>query len=133
MAEKTPAPVGTNTILVKLRPTNALRAAESRANLRPLYDETPRAAAPTFGLDTTPQWFLAELPDGAATPWDLAHARVAAQLGVSESDVVFAEPDLVQNVYRDANEEEIGPGFAAGEQCNADPPDGTRGKALGPA
>ena len=133
MADKTPAPAGTNSILVKLRPTGALRAAESRANLRPLYEEAPRGAASGFGLDSDPRWFLAELPDGAATPWDLAHARVAAQLGVSESDVVFAEPDLFHNVYRDANEEEIGPGFAAGEKCVAEPQDGARGKAVGPA
>ncbi|HEX8117223.1 MAG TPA: S8/S53 family peptidase, partial [Pyrinomonadaceae bacterium] len=85
-----------------------------------------------FGLDSAPRWFLAELPDGAATPWDLAHARVAAQLGVSESDVVFAEPDLFHNVYRDANEEEVGPAFAATDKCEANPQDGTHGKALGP-
>jgi subtilisin family serine protease len=133
VADKTPAPAGTNSILVKLRPSNALRAAESRANLRPLFDEAPPAAASGFGLDSAPQWFLAELPDGAATPWDLAHARVAAQLGINESDVVFAEPDLVHNVYRDVNEGEVGPGFAAGEQCEANPQDGTRGKATGPA
>lgn len=135
MAEKTPAPAGTNSILVKLRPSGSLKAAESRANLRPLYDEPPRATAQQgFGLDAAvPQWFLAELPDGAATPWDLAHARVAAQLGVAESDVLFAEPDLVHNVYRDTNEADIREGFAAGENCAADPQDGTRGKATGPA
>ncbi len=94
------SPSGTSRILVKLRPSNALRAAESRANLRPLYDAPPEAT-PAFGLDSAPQWFLADLPDGAASPWDLAHARVAEQLGVAESDVVFAEPDIVHNVYRD--------------------------------
>ena len=125
-------PAETNRVLVKLRPSNALRAAESRANLRPLYD-TPQATAGGFGLDSDPQWFLAELPDGAATPWDLAHARVAAQLGVSESDVFFAEPDIVyQNVYQDANEEDTARGFAAGDDCVAKPQDGTHGKALGP-
>ena len=45
-----------------------------------IYDEPPRASASVLGLDSAPRWFLAELPDGAATPWDLAHARVAAQV-----------------------------------------------------
>lgn len=132
MADKTPTPAGTNSLLVKLRPSNALRAAESRANLKPLFTEAPRTDASGFGLDTAPQWFLAEMPEGAATPWDVAHARVAAQLGIDEADVLFAEPDLVHNVYRDTNEEEFGPGFAAGEKCEANPPDVTRGKAPGP-
>ncbi len=125
------SPPETNRVLVKLRPSNALRAAESRANLRPLYD-TPITTT-TFGVDTNPQWFLAELPDGAATPWDLAHARVAGQLGVSESDVIFAEPDIIhKDVYQDANEEMAGRAFAAGDNCEANPQDGTHGKALGP-
>ena len=85
-------PAETNRVLVKLRPSNALRAAESRANLRPLYD-SQQTTAEAFGIGGEPQWFLAELPEGAATPWDLAHARVAEQLGISESDVIFAEPD----------------------------------------
>jgi hypothetical protein len=122
----------TNRVLVKLRPSNALRAAESRANLRPLYD-TPAAASAALGIGAEPQWFLAELPDGAPTPWDLAHARVAAQLGVAESDVVFAEPDLVhRGVYQDTNEAEIAGGFAAGENCERTQQDGTRGKVVGP-
>jgi subtilisin family serine protease len=126
-----PVPAGTNCVLVKLRPSNALRAAESRAKLRPLYD-TPQTAAAAFGAAAEPQWFLAELPDGAATPWDLAHARVAEQLGVSESDVIFAEPDLVHNVYPDANEEKAGQAFAVGDQCVDIPQDGNNGKPLGP-
>jgi hypothetical protein len=125
-------PAETNRVLVKLRPSGALGAAESRANLRPLYD-TPQAMTGGFGLGSDPRWFIAELPDGAATPWDLAHARVAAQLGVSESDVVFAEPDIAyQNVYQDANEEDVTGGFAAGDNCQADPQDSSRGKAPGP-
>jgi len=115
-------------VLVKLRPSHALRAAESRANLRPLY-ETPQA---TFGVGAEAQWFLADLPDGAATPWDLAHARVARQLGLAESDVIFAEPDVVHNVFRDGTEEEAGRAFAVGDNCEADPQDGTHGKASGP-
>ena len=120
----------TNSVLVKLRPSIGLRAAESRANLRPLYD-TPKTTA-GFGLGAEPQWFLAELPDGAATPWDLAHARVAEQLGVSESDVIFAEPDIIHNAFPDATEEKAGQAFAVGDQCADIPQDGTHGKPLGP-
>jgi subtilisin family serine protease len=121
----------TNRLLLKLRPSSALRAAESRANLQPLYDTT-RAATSALGIGAEPQWYLAELPDGAETPWDLAHARVAGQLGVSESDVIFAEPDIVHNIYQDANEVSTDHAFAVGDKCEANPQDGTHGKALGP-
>ncbi|MGB7924428.1 MAG: S8 family serine peptidase [Pyrinomonadaceae bacterium] len=131
--KKTP-PTETNRVLVKLRTSsNALRAAESRANLQPLYDTPPAATTTTaFGIESAAQWFLAELPDGAPTGWDLAHARVAGQLGVSESDVVFAEPDVIHNVYQDTNEQKFDTPFAVGEKCEAIPQDGTHGKALGP-
>jgi Subtilase family len=120
----------TNSLLVKLRPSNALRAAESRAHLQPLYDKPEKTAG--FGVGAEARWFLAELPDGAATPWDLAHARVAEQLGVSESDVVFAEPDIIHSVFPDANEGKAGEAFAVGDQCVDIPQDGTHGKAMGP-
>lgn len=131
MPKNRPMPAETNRVLVKLRPSRALHAAASRANLQPLYDTALPAA---FGLGTEPQWYLAELPDGAVTPWDRAHERVAAQLGVAESDVVFAEPDLVhRDVYQDTNEAELVRGFAVGADCEATPQDGSRGKAVGPA
>ena len=39
----------------------------------------------------------AELPDTVGpNPWDVAYARVADQLGIDESGVLFAEPDLEQ-------------------------------------
>ena len=129
MPKDRPLPAPTNRVLVKLRPSSALRAAEARANLRPLYD-TPRATA-ALGIGAEPQWFLADLPGGAPTPWDLAHARIAERLGVSESDVIFAEPDIVHDVYRDTNEE-MREGLAVGENCDAIPQDGTHGKPLGP-
>lgn len=130
MPNNKPSSPETNRILVKLRPSNSLRAAESRANLQPLF-KTPTATA-AFGLDSTPQWFLAELPDGAATPWDLAHARVSEQLGVSESDLIFAEPDIVHQVFQDTNERPADTAFALGEQCVPVPQDETHGKPLGP-
>ena len=92
-------PTETNRVLVKMRPSTALGAAPG-ANLRPLYSGPSPASSLGVMGDSTPQWFIADLPDGAATPWDLAHARVADQLGVAESDVIFAEPDIVHDVYR---------------------------------
>ena len=115
-------PTETNRVLVKMRPSNALKAAESRANLRPLYDSAQAMARPGFGLDATPQWFIAELPDGADMPWDLAHARVADQLGVAESDVIFAEPDIIHDVYEDTNEERTRRGLRRDEdRCATEP------------
>jgi hypothetical protein len=125
-------PKATNTVLVKLRPTSGLRAAESRANLRPLYD-TPQATAAILGLNATPQWFMAELPDAPENPWDLAHARVADQLGIAESDVVFAEPDIIHDIYADTNEEPFARGLgAAPPDCTPNKQDPERGKPLGP-
>jgi hypothetical protein len=86
-----------NELLIKLRPSVALRAAELRVNLRPLY-ENAEAQGGEFGLTGQAQWFVAELEQGA-TPWDAAHGRIADQLGVAESDIEFAEPDLVHTIY----------------------------------
>jgi subtilisin family serine protease len=121
-----------NRVLVKLRPSAALRAAESRANLRPLYDSGPSATA-SFGLDADAQWYLADLPDGGATRWDLAHARVADQLGVAESDVVFAEPDLVHDIYPDPNASQANGLLAVGDQCKVIDQNSDNGEAIGPA
>ncbi len=128
MAE-TPTP--THRVLLKLQLSNALRAAESRVNLRPLYDE-PVAPPSTLGIvETGPRWFVADLAEPAATPWDLAYARLGAQLGIAESDVLFAEPDLVHDVFRDTNEAPPDGIFAVGANCTADPQDGNNGKPVG--
>jgi hypothetical protein len=122
-------PTPTSRVLVKLRPDGALRAAEIRSNLRPLYDSKPgadlRAAA-------TPQWFVADLPEAAATPWDLAHTQIASRLGVAESEVMFAEPDLVHHIYRDTNQTPAGRPFAVGESCGPIPQDASHRKVTGP-
>lgn len=131
MPNDKPVIAETNRVLVKLRPSSGLRAAESRANLQPLYD-SPLATPGGFGLAAAAQWYVAELPDGGATGWDLAHARVADQLGVAESDVLFAEPDIVHTIFQDAEVMAVGPGFAVGADCAANSQDGTHGKALGP-
>jgi len=77
-------------------------------------------------------WFVADLPDGPALPWDLAHSRVAAQLGLAESDVLFAEPDIIHKIYREGTEPKSGQAFAVGDDCTATPQDGTHGKKKGP-
>lgn len=118
-------------VLVKLRNVNALAAADSRTNLRPLFD-APVGPAAAFGLGGEPQWFVADLPDGAATPWDLAHGRVAAQLGVAESDVIFAEPDLVHSIYPDETGEGAPGPLAVGDKCDPLPQNGANGQAVGP-
>lgn len=131
MPDNKNAPADSNRILVKLRPTNALRAAESRVNLRPLHD-TPQTKPSVFGVGDEPQWYLADMPDGAESPWDLAHGRVADQLGVAESDVIFAEPDIIHDVYEPTNKKIAGQTFAVGKNCDATPQDAKDGKAVGP-
>src|SRR6185369_17499052 len=120
-----------NRLLVKLLPTASLAAADPRANLRPLFDSAPQTMA--FGLGAAPAWFLADLPDGAVTPWDLAHSQVASQLGVDESAVIFAEPDLEQS-FPDTNEKNPGGVrmLALEESCGSVPQQDTGGKILGP-
>lgn len=122
-----------NRVLVKLRPTAALRAAETRVNLRPLHEPIAGAAQP-LGAATETQWYVAELPEGAAAPWDLAHGRIADQLGVAASDVVFAEPDLVHSIYADPSAEDGALQLhAVGEQCQEIGQEDKNGKAKGPA
>src|SRR5262245_33682527 len=122
-------PTPTSRVLVKLRPEGVLRAAEARSNLRPLYDSKPGG---DFRAAATPQWFVADLPGSVATPWDLAHTQVAFRLGVAESDVMFAEPDLVHDIYRDANATPAGRPFAVGEACGPIPQDASHRKVTGP-
>jgi hypothetical protein len=120
-----------NRLLVKLLPTVALAAADPRANLRPLYESSPQTTA--FGIGAAPAWFMADIPDGAETPWDLAHSQVAGQLGIDESAILFAEPDLAQS-FVDTNEKNPGGSpFAADADCGSIPPqDANGGKIKGP-
>ena len=61
-----------------------------------------------------------------------SHARVADQLGVAESDVLFVEPDLPQS-YPDLNEKHRGePGFALGSDCRATDQQDSGGRVKGP-
>ena len=128
-----PIPPGTSpdgAVLLKLRPSLRLRAASSHANLRPLHDTRQNVNA-MMGIGAEPQWFLADLPGGAQTPWDLAHSRVAEQLGIDASDVIFAEPDLVHGIYLDTSETSTGD-LGVGSNCRAVPQDAGHGKAVGP-
>lgn len=94
-----------NRILVKLRSSTALAVVALRADLRPLWD--PAAPPGGLGLAAAPAWHPADPPDGGPAPWDASHARVADQLGVAVSDVLFVEPGLPQS-YPDLNEKHRG-------------------------
>src|SRR6267142_1672486 len=116
-------------VLVKLRTSAALGAAESRANLRPLYSPPAPGA---LGLAEAPNWYMAELSEEAASPWDMAHTKLAGQLGIAESDCLFAEPDIEHNIFVDADKPSGNALFAVGDQCNPVPKDDGHGKAPGP-
>lgn len=124
------SPADATRVLIKLRGSAPLGAAQTSVNLRPLYAGTRSAGS--FELDSDANWFLADLPRSGPTPWDAAHAQLPAQLGVAESDVLFAEPDLVHDIYHDANEIDPGSPFAVGDNCTGGGQDGTHGKAVGP-
>lgn len=89
-------------LLVKLRPQASLAAADSKANLRPLF-EAPLPQQGFGVMGSSPAWYIVEPPDAGPTEWDAAHGRLAASLGLRESDIVFAEPDVAQS-YPDHNE-----------------------------
>ncbi len=118
-------------ILVKLRPATALGLLSTRANLRPLHQATATDSA--LGIAVGPTWYLADLPDGLGpNPWDLAHARVADQLGIAEDAVLFAEPDLAQS-FPDTTDVPAGDRpFAACGACEATPQKTDFGRVAGP-
>lgn len=120
---------GTGFLLAKLRATERLGAA-GRTDIEPLRETVDGARRKGFAFDESPQWFRVQTePD--ASPWDQAHARVAAQLGIDESDVLFVEPDLVQTIYLDDTAEDVAGGLGVGGTCDPIPQDGTRNKAVG--
>ena len=122
-----------NRVLVKLLPTPALAAASSNVKLRPLSSQP--VTQNVFGVSTEPAWYVAELPDTVGpNPWDIAHARVADQLGIEESAVLFAEPDLDQS-FPDQEFSRPG-GFGmdeAPDPCSHVGQDANSNKAVGPA
>lgn len=120
-----------NRVLVKLLPTVTLGAADPRANLRPLFESPP--AATGFGISPAPAWYLADLPDGAETHWDLAHSQVADQLGIDRSAVLYAEPDLEHSIYPDDTVIAGDGALGIGANCVREEQTTAGGKALGPA
>ena len=117
-------------VLVKLRDVNAFAAADPRANLRPLYASTRPVGS--LGLASGPSWYIADLAVSSENPWDLAHGEVAAQLGVDDSAVLFAEPDLIHSIYPDPGGTDTGGPFGAAAQCVANPQETRGDKAAGP-
>jgi hypothetical protein len=120
-------------VLVKLRSSAAALQADDRANLRPLRVTVP-GAAPALGVGTEPQWFIADLPDDVANPWDLAHTRLSDYLGVADTDVMFAEPDLAQGAFPDDGDGAPAPGstVTVGKNCEPVGQNGENGQAVGP-
>ncbi|HSM03408.1 MAG TPA: S8 family serine peptidase [Longimicrobiales bacterium] len=119
-------------LLVKIRRRDALSAADPRAGLRPLFEASPGGRdADGFGLDGGPDWYLAELPDPSGTAWDSAHARVADQLGIDGSDVLFVEPDLVHDIYLDPDGREPDQTFDLVRDCKG-PRQTTEAVVVGP-
>ncbi len=112
-------------LLIKLRPAASLAAVPAVANLRPLYEGIVPASE--LGLTTTPAWFLADLPDGGPTPWDLAHSQVARQLGLAPDDILFIEPDLAQGIYRDVAAREALAPLAVDTDCVQPEPQSSKG------
>ena len=112
-------------LLVKLRPGLSTRSLAAR-NLEPLYEPSSE-----LQILPEPQWFIAHADVEGETAWDGAHREVASALGLDEEDVLFAEPDLVHDIYRDTNERPGGEPFAVGDNCAAVNQDGSNGKATG--
>ena len=102
-------------LLLKLHPQTNFAAVDRRANLRPLFETTGETRA--FGLTAdTAAWYLADVGDLGPSPWDAAHGQISAALGIDQSAILFAEPDLPQS-YPDQNEVNRGGSpFAFGEQ-----------------
>ena len=118
-----------NRLLLKLRSQAALAAAAPQTNLRPLHLTSTQAG--NLGLAPAPAWYVAEMPDDDPTPWDGAHAQVARRLGIAESEILFAEPDLA-HTFPDLNEKHRGDqSFAVGSDCQELPQQSSGGRATG--
>ena len=122
---------GTGVLLAKLRTTERLGAAAARTGLEPLREPVPGARRPGLALDGSPQWFRVRT-EPEANPWDQAHAQLAAQLGIDESEVLFVEPDLAQTLFLD---DTPAPAAAGGlgidEKCRPVPQDASHNKPVG--
>ena len=105
-------------LLLKLRPQAPLSAVNATANLRPLFEQFAGSSGP-MGL-TSAQWFLADTPN-LAPGWDTAHTReVAGALGLNGDSVLFVEPDIQNEMFRDATPQIAG-------NCSAAPQNSEKG------
>ena len=122
----------TQRFLVKAAPGRGheLRLGGVAVGLRstPLFASIPAASghgAGAAGLGLAApgaRWHIVEPALAIAdtpNPWDVCHAMVAQEMGVTEVDaVVFAEPDLAQKWEPESPEDALA---ALGAACNADP------------
>ena len=116
-------------LLAKLRATPALGAV-GRPDLEPLRTPVTGARRSAFAFDGSPQWFRVRT-EPEASPWDQAHAKVAGQLGIDDSDVLFVEPDLAQTLFRDDSAADGAGGLAVGTNCEPVPQDDGHNKPVG--
>ena len=93
---------GGTMLLAKIRSSERLLGLAGRRGVEPMRVGDPDGATP-LALDGRPEWFMVET-DPEASPWDQAHAQVAAQLGIEASDVLFVEPDRVHDLNQGFDE-----------------------------
>lgn len=118
---------GAGMLLAKIRSNEHLLGISGRRGIQPMRVGGPADSGP-FALDGRPEWFMVEV-DPDVSPWDQAHARVAAQLGIADDDVLFVEPDRIHDLNGTAEEDDDGLGLdGCPEQI---PQDEDNGKARG--
>jgi subtilisin family serine protease len=98
-------------LLVKISAKTSQTTLAANSNLLPLFEVRPQAEG--FGLASeSATWCVADRQDMGPLPRDAAHGRVADILGLEESDVLFAEPDLPQRYPTQNETNEGGDPFA---------------------
>jgi hypothetical protein len=122
-------PQSTDRVLLKLHPSTALHVAGARVWLEPMYDGAA-VAGEGIALGAEARWYVADIPDRPAHPWDLVHSQLAGQLGIAEADIEFAEPDIAHHMYI-ADENPEAESFAIGARCAEIQQDGSNGKPVG--
>jgi subtilisin family serine protease len=104
----------TTRLLLKLQPGVKAKPVQGGPELRPLHPAIQQERAKA----AVPAWYLVDLLDIDPSPWDAAHSLVksASVLGLEESNIICAEPDLLQRwLYRNvktAGNPPTGPHFA---------------------
>jgi len=106
-------------LLVKISARASRTSLAANASLRPLFEVHPQAEGFELSSESA-TWYLADQQDLGPLPWDAAHGRVADMLGLDESHVLFAEPDIAQH-YPTENEANPGGSAFALAPPNCDP------------